>query len=140
MSKKKRQQLGMPIGTATNRLVKALLYSFAQRLRLTTCYRCGQIIERPQDMSIDHKVSWLDSNNPQVLFFDVNNVALSHKTCNSEAGRRGRRITDIDGNIRCYRCRIYLPHNTFSKNASKPFGLNDECKHCDKQRRIKDVS
>jgi hypothetical protein len=133
MSEKKKQQLGIPIGTATNRLVKMLLYDFAKKLDRVTCYRCSKHITL-DDMSIDHKKPWLNSANPVALFFDLENIALSHKNCNSDAGRRGRRIVDQDGRIRCYKCQRFLEACQFYKNKSKQFGLSDECKACDNKR------
>lgn len=134
MTHKKKKQLGMPIGTASNRLVKSLLFEFAQKLSLTACYRCHQPIKGPDDMSIDHKVDWLDSNDPISLFFDTTNVALSHKICNSKARRVSRRIVDDRGYIRCFMCLEYLPSTYFYKNKNKPFGLSEQCKQCDNKR------
>ena len=38
-------------------------------------------------MSIDHKTPWLHSEDPRGLFFDIDNIAFSHKSCNYSAAR-----------------------------------------------------
>jgi hypothetical protein len=37
-------------------------------------------------MSIEHKESWMNSNTPIKKFFDLNNIAFSHKNCNYSQG------------------------------------------------------
>lgn len=89
---KKRQQLGMPAGTAQAQLRKLLLFSLLQELGRNVCCRCGNDIASADDLSIDHKRSWLDSEDPIGLFFDLANVGFSHLSCNIAAGRRERRF------------------------------------------------
>lgn len=81
---KRHAQLGMNAGTATNRLLKDLLFHYVGHL---PCYRCKGALSR-EDFSIDHKAVWLDSADPVALFFDIGNVAFSHRGCNSKAARR----------------------------------------------------
>ena len=83
----KKKQLGMDPGTASNRLVKALLFSFGKKLDMQWCFHCGAQIESYKDMSIEHKVPWLHSENPLKLYFDLDNIAFSHKSCNYKAAR-----------------------------------------------------
>lgn len=85
---KKAEQLGMPYGTASNILKKNLLFYFAQRENLDICYRCKEKIEKVEDLSIEHKKPWLDSDNPKELFFDLDNIGFSHLKCNNYAGRK----------------------------------------------------
>jgi len=85
---KRAEQLGMPIGTASNRLRKMILFSLIQELHRNICFRCSKPIENIDDFSIEHKIAWLDSENPIGLFFDLNNISFSHMSCNSGAGRR----------------------------------------------------
>ena len=68
---KKTKQLGMNPGTASNRLKKAILFSFAKRLDLNWCYQCGAEITDIQKFTIEHKKPWLDSNSPKDLFFNL---------------------------------------------------------------------
>lgn len=84
----KNKALGMPYGTATARLRKALLFDAITRLGECNCYRCGKPIELLKDFSIDHMKSWLFSENPIEFFFDLSNISYSHLSCNTAAGVR----------------------------------------------------
>lgn len=85
---KKTQQLGMPHGTASNRMRKSLLWKYIKLAGHDVCFQCGQKINSEADLSIEHKTPWLDSENPVELYFDLDNIAFSHLTCNIKAGRR----------------------------------------------------
>ncbi len=80
------QQLGMDYGTASNRLIKDILFSFIKRSGLR-CYHCDGELTR-ETFSIEHKVPWLDSKTPAKLFFDLENISFSHRSCNIAAARR----------------------------------------------------
>ena len=54
----------------------------AQKLKMDTCYRCKQRIISVEELSIDHKQQWMESNEPRKYFYDLNNIAFSHSTCN----------------------------------------------------------
>ena len=71
---KKKKQLGMNPGTASNRLKKSILFSFAKKLGLNWCYQCGTEIKDIDKFTVEHKVPWLDSDNPKELFFDLENL------------------------------------------------------------------
>jgi hypothetical protein len=86
-NRKKHAQLGMNHGTAQNRLVKDILYKLVVETGKDCCFQCGQKIAREQ-LSIEHKVPWLDSEDPVKLFFDLDNIAFSHHSCNIKAARR----------------------------------------------------
>lgn len=88
MNRKKNIQLGMPYGTACNKLRKSLLFSLIKELNKNVCYQCGKIIESEDELSIEHKIPFLDSEDPKKLFFDLNNIAFSHLKCNAKAARR----------------------------------------------------
>src|SRR5688572_4097230 len=77
--------LGLPFGTAQNKLRKSLLFEFARRLGLLGCYRCNGPIESIEVFSIEHKKSWMMSDNPQETFYDLDNIAFSHIRCNVAA-------------------------------------------------------
>lgn len=49
----------------------------------------GEKIQR-NNLSIEHKIPWLNSENPQGLFFDLQNIAFSHLSCNVGAARRAK--------------------------------------------------
>lgn len=78
----KTRLLGEPYGTATAKLRKAILFKLAQMAGLTGCYRCGEEIVNIEDFTIEHKESWMRSENPIEAFHDLNNIAFSHLSCN----------------------------------------------------------
>jgi len=86
-SNHKENQLGMNPSTASNRLVKQLLFSFGERLDMQWCFQCGAKIDGIDDMSIEHKIPWLHSEDPIGLYYDLDNIAFSHKICNYAASR-----------------------------------------------------
>ncbi len=81
-NRKKTEQLGMSIGTASNRLRKKILFDLVQKTNLDICFRCDERITDISNLTIEHKIRWLDSKNPVELFFDLNNIAFSHSKCN----------------------------------------------------------
>ncbi len=85
-SMKKSNQLGVNVSTAQGRLVKDLLFKMVSNSGVK-CFRCGKDLDR-ESFSIDHKIPWLNSENPTELFFDLNNISYSHKECNSRDARR----------------------------------------------------
>lgn len=84
-NQKKADQLGMNPGTASNRLVKDILFKFVSDAGFK-CHRCDGELSR-DNFSIDHMIEWLDSDNPVETFFDVNNISYSHLNCNVGARR-----------------------------------------------------
>lgn len=89
-NKRKSEQLKMHHGTAANRLRKSILFDLVKRLRLDECYQCGKLIETIAELSIEHKIPWLDSDDPVKNFFDLDNIAFSHRNCNIASARRGK--------------------------------------------------
>lgn len=87
---KKHIQLGMNASTASHRLVKDLLFKFVEDAG-HVCHQCGKPMTR-NDFSIEHKTPWLDSEDPQKLFFDLDNIAFSHKWCNIAAARKPHKL------------------------------------------------
>ena len=109
---KKRKQLGMPSGTAYHRLKRKIMFDLICQLDLNWCYQCGAKIETVKDFSVEHKEPWLDSANPKELFFDLENIAFSHQSCNYRASRgmKGQRkpcptISNYRRGCRCDGCR-----------------------------------
>lgn len=85
-NEKKRKQLGMAAGTANARLRKLILFSLVQKTEQDTCFRCGKRIETVDELSIEHKQSWLDVS--VELFWDLDNIAFSHLSCNVAASKK----------------------------------------------------
>ena len=117
-SKKKAAQLGLPIGTASSRLRKLVLFRLLQDAGRDVCYQCGERIESVEQLSIEHKDPWLDSDDPVGRFFDLDNIAFSHQKCNSIGGpcvlnptQHGTMEMYRRGGCRCEECRAWKARN-----------------------------
>ena len=86
-TKNKKDQLGMHPATASNRLVKDLLWSFIEESGRDTCHKCGHPMTR-DSVSLEHKTPWLHSEDPLGLFFDLDNISYSHLSCNTGDARK----------------------------------------------------
>jgi hypothetical protein len=82
----------MGVCKASHQLRMRLLFRFVKELKLNMCYRCEKLIEDVSEFSIDHKDSWLASENPKETFFDMDNIAFSHRSCNSAARKQTKTI------------------------------------------------
>jgi hypothetical protein len=87
---KKSEALGVNFSTATARLKLQVTLQLLKECGRNKCYRCNKEIEIATDLSLDHKEDWLNSNKEKELFWDLNNVAYSHKSCNIKAGLNKR--------------------------------------------------
>ena len=85
MFMKKDTALGMNRSTAQARLTRDLLWKYLCLAGSNSCHRCSKPMTR-ETFSIDHKVDWLQSDNPVETFFDLDNISFSHLDCNSAAG------------------------------------------------------
>jgi len=65
-----------------------ILFSLVCQLGLNDCYQCGKEILSVGDLSIEHKEPWLRADDPAESFFDLDNIAFSHLSCNIAAGIR----------------------------------------------------
>ena len=121
-TEKKSKQLGINYGTASNRLKKMLFFSLVQKLELNYCLRCGEKIENYKELSIDHIEPWLNKSND--LFWDIDNIAYSHLSCNS-----AKQATSISNHpsyvaysmgCRCDACKMckkmYIKYNKWRKD------------------------
>lgn len=109
-NKKKNEQLGMPYGTATNRLRKRIMFQLIQETGRDICFQCDAKILDVDDMSVDHKEPWLNSANPVERFFDLANIAFSHLGCNCSAStgvrpKSGCGATGYRNGCRCRMCK-----------------------------------
>lgn len=96
-NKLKAEQLGVDPGTAAGKLRKSLLFSLIKELERNYCFQCGALIENENELSIEHKIPWLHSDEPQKLFFDLTNIAYSHLSCNIKASRKKPALNDGHG-------------------------------------------
>lgn len=90
---KKKSQLGMPFGTASNRLRKLVMFDLLKQLNKNFCYKCRKEIMSEKDLSIEHIINYLDSENTVGLFFDITNISFSHLKCNVGSARQTKSIT-----------------------------------------------
>lgn len=87
ISQIKSEQLGMSHSTASHKLRKMIMFKLVQQCGLDNCYRCGEKIDI-DNFSIEHIESWLHSENPKELFFDLDNISFSHTSCNYAHARQ----------------------------------------------------
>ncbi|MFK5710158.1 AP2/ERF family transcription factor [Lysinibacillus boronitolerans] len=131
----KERQLGMSMGKAAYKLQKQILFNLSNELNMNICYRCKQPITNIEEWSIDHKLDWLHSNEPNILFFDFNNIAFSHHRCNAGSAKRGNgtrkdksqtlgvnfhtachhlrrlvlyNLAKLSGKLQCHQCNLYI--------------------------------
>jgi len=86
-NKLKEKYIGMSYGKARNILFYDLLFTYVKKTGKDICFQCGEKILSKDDLSIEHKEPYLHSKNPKDLFFDLNNIAFSHRSCNYKANR-----------------------------------------------------
>jgi 5-methylcytosine-specific restriction endonuclease McrA len=137
---KKDETLNMPFGTANGRLYRLILFDLVKRCGADTCYRCKKKIEKSSECSIEHKKPWEGISAD--LFWDLENIAFSHKRCNIAAGHLGKatynsiRTIGIapDGMAWCSRHQDWIPKGRFHKDGNKETGLRDYCIDCRKIR------
>ena len=84
-NKRRNIQLGMPFGTANSKLRRIILFDLLKQLGQNICFQCGEKIETIEELSIEHKESWLDKENAKELFWNLDNIAFSHLKCNIRA-------------------------------------------------------
>lgn len=85
---KKSELVGMAIATASARLKKSIMFSLVVRLKENICYRCGSEILSEEDLTVEHKEAWMQAEDPVQSFFDLDNIAFSHLSCNAAAASR----------------------------------------------------
>jgi hypothetical protein len=81
---KKSELLGLNYSSASSSLRKQIIFHLAGALGLLACHQCGEEIELER-FSIEHKDPWMQADDPKASFFDMNNIAFSHLSCNSRA-------------------------------------------------------
>jgi len=126
--------LGMNYSTAASRLRKILLFKYVKLAGHGVCYRCGNKIESIDDFSIEHKEPWLyeDPN----LFWDLDNIAFSHMSCNRPHRQRSGNKGNTDqrkiykNKLWCNRCKKFLDKDKFSDNNYTWSGKQKWCKNC----------
>lgn len=89
-NRKKYELLGISHGAACNQLKKLILFSLVKETCRDTCYRCGKRIENIDNFSIEHIRPWQKEKEPKKAFYDLNNIAFSHLSCNIAAAEKDK--------------------------------------------------
>lgn len=140
-NKLKADFLGMPYGTASARLKKLLMFKFAQELGYDVCFACGEKIESAEELSVEHKEPWLNRENGIEKFWDLDNIAFSHLSCNKPhlyngSGKHSRKVGP-EGTAWCYKHKKFIATELFHIDNSRWNGLCNICKDCDTDRESK---
>lgn len=93
-----KEQLGISSGAANYKLHKDIIWYLIED---KNCYRCKLPMTR-ETFSIEHKINWLNSENPKDLFFDLNNITFSHLKCNMAPENKTPLKLDGCGHVRTY--------------------------------------
>ena len=123
----KAEFLGMPYGTAMNRLRKQLMFKFLKELGYDVCYKCETLIESAEELSIEHKEPWLGRDVDK--FWDLDNIAFSHLRCNTRHNTGKKE--GPEGTAWCCVHQQFLPVEEFWPSASRWNGYRNMCKTCD---------
>ena len=86
----KNRQLGCSYASANTKLTRMILFDLSKKFGLDICFRCGLHIASFKEFSIDHKQPWLYVS--VSLFWDLNNIAFSHRKCNTSVRRSRKRV------------------------------------------------
>ena len=92
-NEKKQEQLGESPGKANHRLMKDILWMLIVESNRNICFQCGKEMCR-DTYSVEHKVAWLDKENPKELFFNLDNISFSHLSCNVRFAKRLNRTEE----------------------------------------------
>src|ERR1700694_1743345 len=98
--------LGLPYGTASHRLWRNVLHNLLLAHGENRCHVCGGAILTSGELSLEHKKPWEGRENGIELFWDLENIAFSHKRCN-KTHNRGRKIGP-EGTAWCAGCKKFL--------------------------------
>ncbi|PYS45749.1 MAG: hypothetical protein DMF68_21310 [Acidobacteria bacterium] len=130
-NQRKSEILGMPFGTACNKLRRMVIFELLRRHQENVCFKCGKVIPNAEDLTLEHKETWLDGGSS--LFWDLNNITFSHKQCNLRKGFVRREI--VDGSLWCSNCKQYKPVSCFHREKKQRTDYALLCKDCSNSKR-----
>jgi hypothetical protein len=117
--------LGMPHGTAANRLRKSILFHLLQKHDENICFKCSERIETADELSIEHKEPWEGIS--LELYWSMDNIAFSHLRCNrphrNVGGGIGKRKVGPEDTAWCVKCKAFYAVSEFKRNRSRWNGL-----------------
>lgn len=120
----------MNLGTASHLLRRNMMFQLVTNAGLNRCLKCEKLIETPEELSMDHIKPW--RNVSSELFWDLDNIAFSHRKCN-KADRPYRRESP-EGMSWCTTCKDHLPIEKFGLDSTRWNGLLIYCRTCDVER------
>jgi hypothetical protein len=127
--------LGMPHGTAANRLRKMILFHLLEKRGENICFNCAERINTAAELSIEHKQPWEGVS--LELYWSMDNIAFSHLRCNLPhryaGGQARRRKVGPDGTAWCRKCKLFRPVAAFARNKTRWNGLQAWCHDCIRQ-------
>ena len=103
-NKKVEKFLGINKGTAMARLRKMILFELVKKAGMDRCHQCKLIIHDVSELSIEHIEPWLWKDVD--LFWDLNNIAFSHLSCNVMAGQKKTPCGSYSKYLKGCRCEI----------------------------------
>lgn len=120
----------MSHGAAANRLRRLVLFDLLRKHDENWCFKCGELIKSAGELSVEHKEPW--EGRSTELFWDLNNIAFSHTSCNVPHTRRGgepKRKTAINGMAWCTGHQRFEPVVNFNAEKARWNGLQHYCKN-----------
>lgn len=118
--------LGMPYGTASNKLRKMVLFDLLCQMKHNCCFKCKKEIENVDQLSMEHMRPW--EGRSKELFWDLNNISFSHLRCNKPHKYPSRVIQD--DKIQCNKCKEFLEAKFYHSDKSTKIGIYYICKKC----------
>lgn len=128
-NKRKSEFLKMPFSTASHRLKKQIMLRLLQRLNADICFNCEQQIINPEELSVEHIKPWLNREDGQELFWDLDNIAFSHVKCNLPHNYERPTLRKIGpvGTAWCTDCQGYKDTTEFNKHSGRWNGFQAQC-------------
>jgi hypothetical protein len=102
LSDRNLEKLGMHKSSAQRKLGKILLFEYIKKADENICWQCGDSIGTFDEFSVEHKESWSCAEDPKKAYFDLENIAFSHLSCNVQKIRNSphkRKQTALDIDI-----------------------------------------
>lgn len=126
--RRKSAQLGMSYGKTMYRLRKQIMFRLICRLDENICFKCDKRIVTADELSIEHKIPWLD--NDTELFWDLDNTTFSHCRCNKPHRHKIWNREDPlipAGSAHCYICKSIKQTKYFYRDKTR---VRSACREC----------